>query len=178
MLVQVESARQIYFHSLELDESLRSGEPLPPDSNWTKRSSIKHIYPNYICMRFFEEEKVRLVNGVSVQPKARWQNENWEKFKWHKKHLFLKSARGHPASIFYYRPELGIFSFSFSTVCLCPLVKVSHLLLFSGVFERLHLHFHSGTSLANLSYNWRRNWRQLDWTLQVFYIYVPGGKWS
>ena len=53
---------------------MRSGEPLPPDSNWTKQSSIKYMFPNHIIMRFFEQPKVRLESGVSVPAKARCQN--------------------------------------------------------------------------------------------------------
>ena len=55
--------------ALRIVISVQFGEPLPEDANNGKRFSLKHLFPNYIIMRFFEQPTIRLPSGESVPDK-------------------------------------------------------------------------------------------------------------
>ena len=52
--------------------TMRSGEPLPQNANITNRFKLKHMFPNFIVMQFFEQPKIKLPSGESIPDKPNY----------------------------------------------------------------------------------------------------------
>ena len=49
---------------------MASGLPLPPDPCVNRQMDLKYMFPNYIKIRIFEQEKIRLRSGALQDPKV------------------------------------------------------------------------------------------------------------
>ena len=49
---------------------MASGLPLPPDSGINRQMNIEYMFPNYIKICIFEQEKIRLRSGALQDPKV------------------------------------------------------------------------------------------------------------